>query len=104
MPGRNSRGLRISTSFLARGREGEPVRKLGLILKTLLFLPGNTSCLVLKDEFSRKLTLDEAELDGEFGRNLGDDVGGDVAGDERRVPHHVVHGVGHLHQLAVGEI
>ena len=50
------------------------------------------------------LTLDEAELDGELGRDLGDDVGGDVAGDERRVAHHVVDGVGHLHQLAVGQI
>ena len=50
------------------------------------------------------LTLDEVELDCEFWWDLGDDVGGEVAGDERRVPHHVVHGVGHLHQLAVGEI
>ena len=50
------------------------------------------------------LTLDEAELDGELWRDLGDDVGGDVAGDERRVAHHVVDGVGHLHQLAVGQI
>ena len=50
------------------------------------------------------LTLDEAELEGELRRDLGDDVGGDVAGDERRVAHHVVDGVGHLHQLAVGQI
>ena len=36
--------MRIS-SFLAGGREGEPARKLVLILKMLLFLPGNTSSL-----------------------------------------------------------
>ena len=33
------------TSFLAGGRKGELVRKLVLILKMLLFLPGNTSSL-----------------------------------------------------------
>ena len=47
LPSRKSRGLRIRTSFLAGGREGEPARKLVLILKPLLFLLGKTSSLLL---------------------------------------------------------
>lgn len=47
---------------------------------------------------------DEAELDCELGRQLGDDVPRQVAGRERRVAHEVIHGVGHLHQLALGQV
>ena len=46
LPSRYCSSLRIRTSFLAGGREGEPARKLVLILKMLLFLPGNTSSLL----------------------------------------------------------
>ena len=46
LPSRNSSSLRIRTSFLAGGREGELAKKLVLILNMLLFLPGNTSSLV----------------------------------------------------------
>ena len=46
LPSRNSSSLRIRTSFLAGGREGELAKKLVLILNMLLFLPGNTSSLL----------------------------------------------------------
>ena len=45
LSGRNSSSFRIRTSFFVGGREGEPARKLVLILKMLLFLPDNTSSL-----------------------------------------------------------
>ena len=45
LPIGNIGSFRIRTSFLAGGREREPARKLVLILKMLLFLPGNTSSL-----------------------------------------------------------
>ena len=50
------------------------------------------------------LTSDEGETHGELWRDLGDDVGGEVAGGEGGLAHQVEDGVGHLHQLAGGEI
>ena len=45
LPSRNSSSLRIRTSFPAGSPSLPPTRKLLLILKMLLFLPGNTSSL-----------------------------------------------------------
>ena len=50
------------------------------------------------------LTSDEGETHGKLWRDLGDDVGGEVAGGEGGLPHQVEDGVGHLHQLAGGEV
>ena len=49
LPGRYSSILRIRTSFLAGSPSLPPARKLVLILKLLLFLPGNTSCLMMSN-------------------------------------------------------
>ena len=46
LPGRNSSILRFRTSFLAGSPSLPPARKLVLILKLLLLLLGNMSCLV----------------------------------------------------------
>ena len=54
---RNSSTLGIRTSFVAGGREGEPARKLVLILKMLLFLPGNTSSLMATRRVERTLRM-----------------------------------------------
>ena len=77
LPSRKSRGLRIRTSFLAGGREGEPARKLVLILKPLLFLLGKTSSLLLTYNATHLLLrLDNieteplVELDGRVVVNL----------------------------------
>ena len=50
------------------------------------------------------LTCDQREFDRKLGRDLGDDVAGQVAALECRVAHEMVHGVWHLHQLALGQI
>ena len=50
------------------------------------------------------LTSDEGETHGELWRDLGDDVGGEVAGGEGGLAHQVEDRVGHLHQLAGGEV
>ena len=47
LPSRNSSILRIRTSFLAGSPSLPTARKLVLILKLLLFLLGNTSCLAV---------------------------------------------------------
>ena len=67
----------IRTSFLAGGREGEPARKLVLILKPLLFLLGKTSSLLLTYNATHLLLrLDNieteplVELDGRVVVNL----------------------------------
>ena len=53
---------------------------------------------------SKFLTSDEGEAHGKLWRDLGDDVGGEVAGGEGGLAHQVEDGVGHLHQLAGGEV
>ena len=50
------------------------------------------------------LTSDEGEAHGQLWRDLGDDVGGEVAGGEGGLAHQVEDGVGHLDQLARGEV
>ena len=49
-------------------------------------------------------TSDEAEGLGELGRNLGDQVGGEVALGELGLAQEVEDRVGHLDQLARGEV
>jgi len=44
------------------------------------------------------------ELHGELGRDLSHGVGGEIAGAQCGVPQEVVHGVGHLHQLALAQV
>ena len=53
---------------------------------------------------SKCLTSDEGEAHGKLGGDLGDDVGGEVAGGEGGLAHQVEDGVGHLDQLAGGEV
>ena len=50
------------------------------------------------------LTSNQAEFAWKFRWDLRDDVGREVAGRQGRVAHHEVDGVGHLHQLTVGEV
>lgn len=49
-------------------------------------------------------TCDETELCGEFGRNLGNHVAAQVAGLQFGVSHQVIHCIGYLHQLTLGQI
>ena len=53
---------------------------------------------------SKFLTSDEGEAHGKLRGDLGDDVGGEVAGGEGGLAHQVEDRVGHLHQLAGGEV
>ena len=55
-------------------------------------------------KLSKYLTSDEGEAHGKLWGDLGDDVGGEVAGGEGGLAHQVEDRVGHLDQLAGGEI
>ena len=59
---------------------------------------------LISTNFLKELTFDERELRRELWRYLRDDVRREVAPDEGGVAHHVVDGVGHLDQLARGEV
>lgn len=50
------------------------------------------------------LTCDEAKLDGEFWRYLCDNVAAQIARLQLGMSHQMVHGIGHLDQLALREI
>ena len=60
--------------------------------------------IFLLPRISKSLTSDEGEAHGKLGGDLGDDVGGEVAGGEGGLAHQVEDGVGHLDQLAGGEV